>query len=145
MTEDSLRYLAMVSKAGLYNVSSSCYFLKVLHIDFYSGYRSLHSCQQCKRVPLSPHHFQHLSKAVSFADFLNWVGQISKHCKVIFLMLKEVEHVFRVFLFKMIYQPIEVINNDGYRYNNSKHQDTSSEGCVNHIGPALIRKFTQLR
>lgn len=47
MTEDSLRYIAMVSKAEFYDVSSSRYFPKVLHIDFYSGYRSLHSHQQC--------------------------------------------------------------------------------------------------
>lgn len=139
MTEDSFRHIAMVSKAGLYDVSSSCYFLKVLHIDFYSGYGSLHSHQHYIRVPVSPHHFQHLSKTVSFAVFLTWVGWIQNTVNLIFLMIKEAEHVFRVFLFKMIYQPIEIINNDGFCYNNSKHQNPSSEDCVNHIGPVLIQ------
>ena len=37
-----------------------------LHTVFHSGYISLHSHQQWKSVPISPHHFQHLL----FVDFL---------------------------------------------------------------------------
>ena len=92
-------YMPRSGIAGSYGVFIPS-FLRSLHTISHSGRINLHSHQQCKSVPFSPHPLQRLLFVDFFDDGHSDQCEVISHCVLICisLIMSDVEHLFMCLL-----------------------------------------------